>query len=102
MEKIIKVLLPLDSTLNEIGLQIPRLKESGVSRLYLDMGEIRFMDSLDIGILVRVALTARKAGLGFNVYKMQPDVRRALSMSGAGELLGIKGDRPPSFETEMM
>lgn len=102
MEQTIKILLPLDATLNEIGLQIPRLKESGVSRLYLDMSEIKFMDSLDIGILVRVALTARNAGLKFFVYKMQSDVRRALTMSGAGELLGIRDDKPPSFETEVM
>lgn len=102
MEEVIKVLLPLDATLNEVCLQIPRLKESGVTHLFLDMREIKFMDSLDIGILVRVALTARNAGLKFFVARTQPDVRRALTMSGAGELLGIRDDKPPSFETEMM
>jgi hypothetical protein len=33
---------------------------------------------------------------------MQPVVRRALTMSGAGELLGIRDDKPPSFETEIV
>ncbi len=102
MEKIVKIRQPLESTLNDVCLRIPDWKEQGFTALFLEMSDIRFMDSLAIGILVRLALTAREAKLRLNLYKMNPDVRRALLMSGAGDLLGIRSEGPPSFETEIM
>lgn len=55
--------------------------------ILVDIGELRFMDSLGIAALVRAQQDARSLGCGFRVVSMSPAIARLLELTGlAGTL----------------
>ena len=54
--------------------------------LVIDMSAVRFIDSTGLGILVRVAETARPRGLGITLRSMPANVHRLLDLMGLSVL----------------
>jgi anti-anti-sigma factor len=68
------------------------LGERGVSRLLLDFGALRFLDSSGIAALIAGYHAARERAIGFGVLNCHGTVRNVLEVTGVYEVLTV-GDR---------
>lgn len=79
----------------------PQLREDlgsalaeGKSRLYVDLSQVEYMDSVGLGILVGMAKRAGEAAGGLAVVNPRPNVRRVFDVSGTSELLNVVESLP--------
>jgi anti-sigma B factor antagonist len=62
----------------------PLLSET--KRLVLDLGEVTFMDSIGLGTMVRLYVSAKSAGCGLELMHVGKHIREVL---GITHLLGV-------------
>ena len=60
------------------------------SKVDVDLGEVGYIDSTGIGVLVGASHRAGEAGCTFEVTNPQPNVRRVLSLLGVEKELKIR------------
>ena len=58
-------------------------------KVEVDLGEVGYIDSTGIGVLVGASHHADEAGCGFEVVNPQPNVRRVLGLLGVERELRI-------------
>jgi stage II sporulation protein AA (anti-sigma F factor antagonist) len=56
----------------------------------LDLTALEFLDSTGLGVLIRANRDLREAGGALRVRSPQPQVRRVLDITGAGEWLSVE------------
>ena len=66
------------------------LAAEGLQALDVDMGEVPYIDSTGIGVLVGAAHKARDAGVAFSVANAQDNVVRIMGMLGVDEVVDIR------------
>jgi anti-anti-sigma factor len=72
-------------------------QQSGVRALVLDMGEVEFIDSAGLGVLLASHERLRAAGIRFDLTSPSRAVDRILQVTGAGESLGVsRGPKGPA------
>jgi anti-anti-sigma factor len=59
------------------------------SRIEVDLGQVPFMDSTGIQVLVAARSDAKAAGIGFRVRAASDAVKRVLGLTGLLESLGL-------------
>jgi anti-anti-sigma factor len=68
------------------------LGERGVTRLVLDFGPLRFIDSSGIAALIGGYRTADERGIGFGITNCTGTVRHVLEVTGVYDALALKED----------
>lgn len=63
-------------------------------RLVVDLGDVRYLDSSGIRVLILAARTLAEAGGTLTVVNPQPIVRRVLDVTGVADHLGLDGVSP--------
>jgi anti-sigma B factor antagonist len=81
-------------TLPQVRERIIEVLSSGAATLVLDLGEVSFMDSLGVGLLVATHKRLRNQGGGLVVARASEAVRRRLEITGVAPLFGLDDDRP--------
>ena len=66
------------------------LAEPGVRRVLLDVGELRFMDSNGVGVLVKAQRTAEERDICFGLVNVRGPVRGVLEMLGVYDMLAAR------------
>jgi anti-anti-sigma factor len=69
------------------------VNESGVSRLLLDLTQLRFMDSNGVSMLLTAQRTAEERGIPLRIVNAQAGVRHVLETLGVYETLTAEGQR---------
>jgi anti-anti-sigma factor len=67
---------------------------TGCRALWVDLGDVEFVDSVGLGALVAGYHAARTVGVGFALASAQPPVRRALEVTGLAGPLRVAGSLP--------
>ena len=63
------------------------LVEPGVERLTVDLGEVSFIDSTGVGVLIRVNDEARDRGIELTIAPGPPEVQRVFEVAGLADVL---------------
>ncbi|MBI5155050.1 STAS domain-containing protein [Candidatus Poribacteria bacterium] len=98
MDNEIKVRAPAGAFLSDLMLRVPQWKEDACLSMSLDLGEVRFLDSMEIGQLVRLHIACRDLGIRLVASNLQPDVRRSVIHAGVAGLLGVMLAPMPFFD----
>ncbi len=71
--------------------EVARFKlRAGPTRLRLDLGEVRAMDSSGLRALIQVNRMCDEAGVAFELASISPCVARVITISGLGRVFGIE------------
>ena len=74
---------------------------SGAARhLSIDAAELAYADSMAIHVLLTAARTLKERGGSMVLLRPQPPVARILELTGASELITIRGETEPEPEPE--
>ena len=72
----------------------PALEEAvgapGVETLTLDLGEVTFIDSTGVGVLLRVHEEAERRGIELAIEPGPPEVQRVFAVAGLTEVLPFR------------
>lgn len=68
------------------------LSGGAVRHLTLDLGELSFVDSSGLALLVELRRLARGAAVQLDIVNVQPGPQRVISIAGLADTLGV----PPS------
>lgn len=68
---------------------VDQLLGSGIRRLEIDLGELTFIDSTGISLLVTINDRAREAGAELTLPRPSDDVGRALEVTGVDTVLPL-------------
>jgi anti-anti-sigma factor len=63
-------------------------------KIVLDLGELSFIDSTGLAVLVTAAQDAQNDGGGFAVRSVSPSAQRVLELSGVAAKLRLLPDQP--------
>ncbi|MBR3157589.1 MAG: STAS domain-containing protein [Atopobiaceae bacterium] len=77
------------SNADELRTVLNEVLDSGVSAIEVDLGEVPYIDSTGIGVLVGVSRRAADASVSLRVANPQRNVARVLSLLGVGDELGV-------------
>ena len=66
--------------------------ESGATRMVLDLGEVRYLDSSGVGALIRLLQKARSLGGEVRVARLAGTPKKVLEMSNIISLLKVSPD----------
>ena len=99
MEKTIRLLKPYETELAALMQDVGGWRDGGYTVVRIDMGGVDFLNSISIGILVRLAIAGRNAGVRVIVENPRSAVRATLDHAAVAELLGLPYVDPPEFET---
>jgi anti-anti-sigma factor len=83
--------------LSELLEQVPGSKRRGTTSIKVSLARITLLDSMLVGLLVRLRLQCDREGLSLALVEMTPDVARTFAYSGVAELFGIQAPQPPVF-----
>jgi len=72
-----------------LGKELSNLAAQGVIRIILDLGDVAFITSACLGVLMAAHKLCRKAGGGLCVARPQPLVRQILDITKLIKLFGI-------------
>lgn len=78
------------ATAPELEAHLLELRTSGFERVVLDLGELHFVDSTGIRVIVTEHQFAKSTGREFAVAGGRPPVRRALEVCGLLEHLRVE------------
>lgn len=65
----------------------------GAKDLLIDFTDVTFVDSMGVGILVRILKRAEKAGSRLYLCSMNPSARMIMDMIGVDQVFDIHSDR---------
>lgn len=77
------------SNAGELRTTIDKALVGAPAVLEVDLGEVPYIDSTGIGVLVGAATRAREAGTTFKVIHVQKNVERVLALLGVEKDLGL-------------
>lgn len=66
-----------------------RLFDAGARHVVVDLGEMTFIDSSGLGVLVGALRRAREAGGRLELVNLQPGTRRVFDVTGLTEAFGV-------------
>jgi len=69
--------------------RLSELIRSGTGTLTIDLGEVDFVDSTTIGVLIQAKKRLEQDGRDLRLVGCQPGVRRVFELSGLVEYLGL-------------
>lgn len=78
--------------------ELHRLSETGVKNLIVDLGEVTFIDSTGIGVLVGALRRARESGGGVAFCCARQRVRRVFEITGLLYALPLHGTRADAIK----
>ena len=99
MEKTIRLRKPYESDLAALMQEVTVWRESGCRVVRVDLAGVDFLNSISIGLLVRLAIAGRNNDVRVVVERPSPPVRTTLDHAAVSELLGLPRQDPPEFET---
>lgn len=79
-------------TADNVKRELTDVLDEGATRLSLDMGDVRFVDSSGLGALVAIHRHAEAAGSRFTVRAVPPQVRRLFEITRLDDLLAVEHD----------
>jgi anti-anti-sigma factor len=80
------------ATVEVLDAQLRELREAGFRRLIVDLGELRFMDSTGLRLLLKWDAEARGDGYAIEVAPGPPAVQRVFEITGSLDLLRFTPD----------
>ncbi len=63
---------------------------SGSNNVYLDLQNIKYMDSTGVSVLISGVKSSREQNRGFGLRNVQPDVRKLLSLMKIDKIIDIE------------
>lgn len=99
MEKTIRLRKPYESDLAALMQEVPAWRDAGCRVVRVDLTGVDFLNSISIGLLVRLAIAGRNQSVRVVVENPGPPVRMTLDHAAVAELLGLPHQDPPEFET---
>ena len=66
-----------------------------IDRLTFDMGAVSMLDSVGLGVLVRISQQAHAIDCTFALVNVQPLLRRVLDVTGLADVLNVQELTPP-------
>lgn len=63
---------------------------SGSSNVYLDLSNIKYMDSTGVSVLISGVKSSREQNRGFILRNVQPDVHKLLSLMKIDKIIDIE------------
>lgn len=99
MEKTIRIRKPYETELAALMQEVGSWRDGGYTVVRVDLSGVEFLNSISIGILVRLAIAGRNADVRLVVQSPSPPVRATLDHAAVAELLGLPRQNPPEFET---
>ena len=64
--------------------------QTGSSSIYLDLVNIKYMDSTGVSVLISGVKSSREQGRGFTLKNVQPDVRKLLNLMKIDKIVDIE------------
>ena len=75
------------ATVGELERVARELLDAGLRQLVVDLGELRFIDSSGLHLLLSIAAESRRDGFGLAVLPGSPDVQRVFAIAGVNDLV---------------
>lgn len=99
MEKTIRLRKPYENELSALMQDVAGWRDGGCRVVRIDLVNVDFLNSISIGLLVRLAIAGRNHDVRVVVERPSPPVRATLDHAAVAELLGLPSQEPPEFET---
>ncbi len=74
-----------------------RILESGVTQLFVDLGEVRYIDSTGLGSLMQLYREAKSRGGKSWFYGLTPPVQEIFSLTRLDKIIELHGTREQAF-----
>ena len=87
-----------ENTVPELRERLHGLLEAGAAWLLVDLGELEFIDSSGVGLLIGTSRRAGEAGGDLAVVCARPNILRVFDISGTRELLNLRQEAEPARE----
>jgi anti-anti-sigma factor len=79
--------------------QLNTIREEDVSRIVLDMEQVKYVNSTGLGYLINLADSLQPDGGGIALVKVQPKVRVVFDMLGLNAFFNIYGSREEAIDS---